>query len=140
MDQPKETLVRRLSARDSGLINRDSINITLDTFAHLFNGAGEWRWGTKIFFYPHRLVGQLKKEPASDDKSFSISWASLQLKYRREIKPLSDLFLVYTRLVDSTGPIRSFKNIFTDGYQYSFKNLFVVKLRYCFASSRTANR
>ena len=61
MDQPKETLVRRLSGRDSGLINRDSINITLDTFAHLFNGSGEWRWRTKIFFYSYRLVGQLKK-------------------------------------------------------------------------------
>ena len=73
MDQPKETLVRRLSGRDSGLSNRDSINITWDTFAHLFNGSGEWRWRTKVFFYPYRLVGQLKKELASDDKSFSAS-------------------------------------------------------------------
>ena len=71
MDQPKETLVRRLSGRDSGLINRDSININLDIIAHLFNGPEEWRWSTKVFFFSYRLVGQLKKELASDDKSFS---------------------------------------------------------------------
>ena len=50
MDQPKETLVRRLSGRDAGLMNRDSININLDIIAHLFNGPEEWRWSTKIFF------------------------------------------------------------------------------------------
>ena len=61
MDQPKETLVRRLSGRDSGLSNRDSINITLEIIAHLFNGSGEWRWRTKISFYSYRLVGQFKK-------------------------------------------------------------------------------
>ena len=38
MDQPKETLIARLSGRDSRRFNRDAINITLDT-------SGEGRYG-----------------------------------------------------------------------------------------------
>ena len=79
-----------------------------------------------------RLVRE--RRVASGDRSFSVSQMSLQLRYRWEIAPLSDLFVVYTRLVDSTGPIKSFKNIFTDGYQQPFEDLFVIKLRYRFGS------
>ena len=100
-----------------------------------FQWVGIKAWENENFFLPlssRRLIK--KQELASEDKSFSVSQVSLQLRYRWEIAPLSDLFLVYTRLVDSTGPIRSFKNIFTDGYQHPFENLFVVKLRYRFGS------
>ena len=82
--------------------------------------------------FSHRLIR--KQGVASAERSFSVSQLSLQLRYRWEIAPLSDLFLVYTRLVDSTGPIKPFKNIFTDSYQQPFENLFVVKLRYRFGS------
>ena len=82
--------------------------------------------------FSHRLIR--KQGVASAEQSFSVSQLSLQLRYRWEIAPLSDLFLVYTRLVDSTGPIKPFKNIFTDSYQQPFENLFVVKLRYRFGS------
>ena len=80
----------------------------------------------------YRLIRMQRDAP--DDRGFSVSQMSLQLRYRWEIAPLSDLFLVYTRLVDSTGPIKSFDNIFTDGYQKPFQDLFVVKLRYRFGS------
>ena len=80
----------------------------------------------------HRLIKE--QSLASVDRSFSVSQVSLQFRYRWEIAPLSDLFLVYTRLVDSIGSIKSFKNIFTDGYDHPFEDLFVVKLRYRFGS------
>ena len=80
----------------------------------------------------YRLIRM--QRDASDDRGFSVSQMSLQLRYRWEIAPLSDLFLVYTRLVDSTGPIKSFDTIFSEGYQKPFQDLFVVKLRYRFGS------
>ena len=78
---------------------------------------------------PDDLIPVPRSGPARD---FSISQISLQVRYRWEMAPLSDLFIVYTRLADESRALRgeSFKDIFTDAYDAPLVNGLVVKLRY----------
>jgi hypothetical protein len=65
---------------------------------------------------------------------FTISRLTTQLRYRWEIAPLSDLFVVYTR--GSNIPNRqddSFSNLFRDAWTSPIIDTFVVKLRYRFS-------
>lgn len=67
-------------------------------------------------------------EPTYD---FTISRLTTQLRYRWEIAPLSDLFVVYTR--GSNLPNRqddSFSNLFRDAMTSPVFDSFVIKLRY----------
>lgn len=73
-------------------------------------------------------------KPPGPDDSFTISDMTLQVRYRWEIAPLSDLFVVYTRIVDDSGPLKSFSDVFSDGYDNPIGDFFVVKLRYRFGS------
>jgi hypothetical protein len=71
-------------------------------------------------------------EPTYD---FTISRLTTQLRYRWEIAPLSDLFIVYTR--GSNLPNRTFDdfdNLFDDALNEPLIDMFVVKLRYRFGS------
>ena len=61
MDQPKKNLVRRLSGRDAGLVNRDSINITLDT-------SGTGRYG---YWFGLNLGDSLSDGTLLPEKRFS---------------------------------------------------------------------
>ena len=74
------------------------------------------------------------EKPSGPTDSFSLSQMSLQVRYRWEIAPLSDLFVVYTRLVDDAGPLKSFSDALSDGYDNQFGDFLVVKLRYRFGS------
>ena len=67
---------------------------------------------------------------------FAVSQVSLQGRYRWEIAPLSDLFVVYTRQSNQSGLLlqRDFQTIFSDSYQQPVTDAFVVKLRYRFGS------
>ena len=78
---------------------------------------------------PDDLIPIPRSGPARD---FSISQISLQVRYRWEMAPLSDLFIVYTRLADETRALRgeSFQDIFQDAYDAPLVNGLVVKLRY----------
>lgn len=78
---------------------------------------------------PDDLIPIPRPGPARD---FSISQLSLQLRYRWEIAPLSDLFIVYTRFADETRALRgeSFKDLFKDAYDAPLVDGLVVKLRY----------
>ena len=72
---------------------------------------------------------------AEADADFGISQLSAQLRYRWEIAPLSDLFVVYTRgskLV--TGDEDDFEDFFRDALTEPLVDLFVVKLRYRFGT------
>ncbi|MBT5153491.1 MAG: hypothetical protein HOM44_05345, partial [Gammaproteobacteria bacterium] len=60
---------------------------------------------------PGDLIRTAKPEGPTD--SFSLSQMTLQLRYRWEIAPLSDLFLVYTRLVDEGSALKSFSDTFS---------------------------
>jgi hypothetical protein len=67
--------------------------------------------------------------------NFTISRIATQLRYRWEIAPLSDLFLVYTRgsnLPSAYGD--GFNDLFTDALTDPIIDLFVIKLRYRFGN------
>lgn len=73
------------------------------------------------------------KQPGAGDDDFTISRLTAQLRYRWEIAPLSDLFVVYTR--GSNLPDRGqdeFEDLFVDALTEPVVDLFVIKLRYRF--------
>jgi Domain of unknown function (DUF5916)/Carbohydrate family 9 binding domain-like len=78
---------------------------------------------------------QTTKPPGPSD-SFSLSQISLQARYRWEIAPLSDIFVVYTRLADQGAALGNsdFSDIFTNSYNAPLANLLVIKIRYRFGS------
>ena len=86
----------------------------------------------KIPAQPGALIPVAKPSVPTD--SFSLSHISLQLRYRWEIAPLSDLFFVYTRVVDSGTRLKSFRDTFSDSYDQPLVDLLVLKLRYRFGS------
>ena len=73
------------------------------------------------------------KAPGEPSDDFTISRLTAQLRYRWEIAPLSDLFVVYTR--GSNLPDRgydTFGDLFDDALTEPVIDVFVVKLRYRF--------
>lgn len=73
--------------------------------------------------------------PTDPSRNFSLSTLNLQLRYRWEIAPMSDLFVVYTKngLVgaDETD---SFGQLFSDANDMPVSEQLVIKLRYRFGS------
>lgn len=68
---------------------------------------------------------------ATDD--FTLSRLAVQLRYRWEIGPLSDLFVVYTRGSNLANRIHDeFNDLFTDALEQPVIDVFIVKLRYRF--------
>ena len=84
--------------------------------------------------------GPLLRTEKDDDEAssdFAISRMNLQLRYRWEIAPLSDLFVVYTRNAaapysDAVG--RSFAGLFSSAVSETTGEHLVVKFRYRFGS------
>jgi len=77
-----------------------------------------------------RLVEVTRAAEAETD-SFSISNLNIQVRYRWELAPLSDLFLVYTRTADpDTAPNRGFRGLFSDALSEPIGEQLVLKLRY----------
>lgn len=73
--------------------------------------------------------------PEDGDEDFTISRLTGQFRYRWEIGPLSDLFMVYTRgsnLVRESG--YEFDDLFLDALREPIVDYFIVKLRYRFGS------
>ncbi len=69
--------------------------------------------------------------PGSSSRDFSISRLVFQARYRWEIAPLSDLFVVYTRGSDvPSDPRRSFGNLIRASWTDRAVDVFVIKLRY----------
>ena len=70
--------------------------------------------------------------PPGPPRDFHISQMSFQARYRWEIAPLSDLFVVYTRLSDLEGPLagKNFGDLFNDAVDFPFFNALTIKLRY----------
>ena len=70
--------------------------------------------------------------PPGTDNSFALGQLSFQVRYRWEIAPLSDLFVVYTRTADQSEALQlhSFQNVFRDSWQNPLQDVFVVKLRF----------
>lgn len=74
-------------------------------------------------------------EPDADSSDFTISRLTAQIRYRWEIAPLSDLFVVYTRgsNVPSLGHAE-FDRLFREALRDPIVDVIVLKLRYRFGS------
>ena len=73
----------------------------------------------------------LKEQPHTNNRDFSISNVSFQARYRWEIAPLSDLFLVYTRGSNlRSGHGESFSELLHDGWTEREADSLAIKLRY----------
>ena len=79
---------------------------------------------------PGDLVSGSK--PAGNADDFSVSQVNLQLRYRWEIAPLSDIFVVYTRFSDTSAALDTsdFGKLFSDAYDEPLANVLVFKIRY----------
>lgn len=77
---------------------------------------------------PGRLIEGPKPVGPSDD--FSISTLNFQVRYRWQIAPLSDLFIVYTKGDSRRIGRESFSDIFQDSWQDPLADQLVIKLRY----------
>ncbi len=84
---------------------------------------------------PGNLISIAKPDNAAD-YDFSVSKYSMQVRYRWEIAPLSDIYLVYTRqadlrdLLDESG----FESIFDNAWSDPLEDIFVFKIRYRFGA------
>ena len=83
---------------------------------------------------PGDLIEVAKPPGPTDD--FSVSQLSFQARYRWEIAPLSDLFVVYTRLASNSDTLfdEDLGELFRDAWENPIADLFTVKLRYRFGS------
>ena len=77
----------------------------------------------------------MRDEP-EDSEDFVVSRLTAQLRYRWEIQPMSDLFVVYTRggNLPYDHENDGFGNLFLDAVETPVVDVFVVKLRYRFGS------
>ena len=67
----------------------------------------------------------------SGNRDFTISNLSFQARYRWELAPLSDLFIVYTRGSDLLSrPGDSFSELLSEGWKDRGADSLVIKLRY----------
>ncbi len=95
-------------------------------------GEGRERWSVPS--EPGRLLPRYDSDGALPG-DFAVSQMTSQLRYRWEIAPLSDLFVVYTR--GSNLPNRvddEFGVLFEDAFNQPIVDIFTVKLRYRFSS------
>ena len=74
------------------------------------------------------LIAGPKPPGPSDD--FGVSELNFQLRYRLQIAPLSDLFIVYTRGDSRETSINEFDQLFRDSWNMPLGNQLVIKLRY----------
>ena len=83
---------------------------------------------------PHRLE-RLKSvaNPDNEPDDFVISRLTFQARYRWQIAPLSDLFVVYTRGSNLPGnSFYTFQDLLEQGWNDRIVASFAIKLRYRF--------
>jgi hypothetical protein len=87
---------------------------------------------------PGNLIGIDKPTGPGSRPSydFSLSQYSFQARYRWEIAPLSDIFVVYTRQGDLPAALQdqSFQDVFSDAWDAPLADFLVFKIRYRFGS------
>ncbi len=119
-------------------------NVELDFFLsskQQFRITAQWA-GIKAFEQERWVVppgdGPLEEvvtPPGANPRDFSISRLTFQARYRWELAPLSDLFVVYTRGSDvDSMPEESFETLLRDSWTEALVDVLVVKLRYRFGS------
>lgn len=77
---------------------------------------------------PGRLVEGPKPPGPSDD--FSIATLNFQVRYRWQIAPLSDLFIVYTKGDSRRLGLQGFSDLLQDSWREPLADQLVIKLRY----------
>lgn len=78
------------------------------------------------------LIPGPKPPGPSDD--FSLSQLNFQMRYRWQIAPLSDLFIVYTKVDTRRAQLTDFGTLFRQSWDEPLVDQLVVKLRYRFGS------
>lgn len=73
-------------------------------------------------------------KPPGPTDDFSISQLNFQLRYRWQIAPLSDLFVVYTKADQRRTALTDFDTLFQASWTEPLGDQLVVKLRYRFGS------
>jgi hypothetical protein len=74
------------------------------------------------------LVAGPKPPGPTDD--FSLSQLNFQLRYRWQIAPLSDLFIVYTKADQRRTGLSDFSTLFQDSWTEPLGDQLIIKLRY----------
>jgi len=75
------------------------------------------------------------KPPGSESDDFTISQLTFQARYRWQIAPLSDLYLVYTRGSNlPSDPRKDFGSLLSDAWSDQIVDTIVFKLRYRFGN------
>ncbi|MDA0978329.1 MAG: DUF5916 domain-containing protein [Proteobacteria bacterium] len=116
--QPRLSLDYFISARQQLRLTAQWVGIKADESRRLQVPPGD---GT--------LVPDIN--PANGDRDFTISTLTFQVRYRWEIAPLSDLFVVYTRGSDIPSESdASFSDLLRNSWKDRAVDVFVVKLRY----------
>jgi len=114
------------------------------TARHQFRAGLQWV-GIKAYEDQTYLIpndrGHLRpvnKAPGEASDDFRISTVNFQLRYRWEIAPMSDLFIVYTKngnqRIQPTLVQADFTDMFSDTFDSPLTEQLVVKLRYRFGS------
>ena len=84
-----------------------------------------------FFLVPHEpgdLLPTAKPPGPADD--FRVSVLNFQVRYRWQIAPLSDLFVVYTRNASEAPPRGGFRDLFREAWNKPSGDELTVKLRY----------
>lgn len=85
----------------------------------------------RFFTLPDGSTGLVEgPKPAGATDDFSISQLNFQVRYRWQIAPLSDLYVVYTKGDSKKTALRSFSDMFDDNWDNPLGDMLVVKLRY----------
>ncbi len=85
----------------------------------------------RFFMLPGGTTELVEVEKPNDETDdFSISQLNFQLRYRWQIAPLSDLFVVYTKGDSRRINLTSFSDMFNDNWDNPLGDYLVIKLRY----------
>lgn len=79
----------------------------------------------------NRVLQPVARSNSTEKDAFAISRMNVQLRYRWELAPMSDLFVVYTKAADLPDALgKSFLDQFTDTFGYATSEGLIVKLRH----------
>jgi hypothetical protein len=153
--RPRENLSFELNVQhkdyNGWLLHQDDENFTS------FNGP-QWQPQLSLDFYPSskqqlRLAMQwigiravedrfyvlpdgttdlieVPKAPGAEADDFSVSQLNFQIRYRWQIAPLSDLYIVYTKGDRKKTDLTSFGDMFDDNWNDPLGDFLIIKLRY----------
>jgi len=69
-------------------------------------------------------------KPIGETDDFSVSQLNFQIRYRWQIAPLSDLFIVYTKGDRRRTDLMEFNDLFRDNWNNPLGDQLIIKLRY----------